>query len=103
MKRLIRKSGRPGASPGLGLPLRGPNPRPRSMQINLERKNACRLYAALGQLLWLHSAVNAAKDDEQRLEALDVALSNLDAEMSIRTLSMIQDEVYCSLTEPAAR
>ena len=70
------------------------------MDIKLERQLACRLYSALGQLLWLHSAVKAASDDDQRLEALDVAISNLETEVGVRRLSLIQDEVYCALTEP---
>lgn len=51
-------------------------------------------------MLWLHSAIQAAATDEERLEALDVALSNLETEVGLRRLNMIQDEVYCSLTEP---
>ena len=76
------------------------------MKIHFERPNACRLYTALGQLLWLHSAVNAAADtehvsaNEQKLEALAVCMSNLESEVGLRRLNQMQDEVYCALTEP---
>ena len=73
------------------------------MKIHFERPNACRLYTALGQMLWLHSAVGAAADDEQKLEALDVFMSNLESEVGLRRLNMMQDEVYCTLTEPHRR
>jgi len=76
------------------------------MKIHFERPIACRLYSALGQLLWLHSAVGAAADtehvsaDEQKLEALAVCMSNLESEVGLRRLNQMQDEVYCALTEP---
>lgn len=70
------------------------------MQIHFERKNACRLYTALGQLLWLHSSIQAAANEEQKLEALDVLISNLETEIGVRRLTLLQDEVYCALTEP---
>jgi len=70
------------------------------MNIHLERQNACRLYSALGQMLWLHSATGKTASDEQRLEALSVAMQNLESEVGIRRLSMIQDEVYCTLCAP---
>lgn len=71
------------------------------MNIHLERPNACRLYSALGQMLWLHSATGDAASDEQKLQALAVAMQNLESEVGIRRLSMIQDEVYCTLTAPS--
>ena len=67
------------------------------MSIQLERPNACRLYSALGQLLWLHSATGDAASDDQKLLALRTALSNLEQEVGIRRLSFIQDEIYRSL------
>ena len=76
------------------------------MKIHFERPNACRLWQALGQVLWLHSAVSAAADtgeasaDEQKLEALAVFMSNLESEVGLRRLNMLQDEVYCALAEP---
>ena len=70
------------------------------MKIHFERPIACRLYSALGQLLWLHSAVKAADDDEQKLEALAVAMSNLESEVGLRRLNLMQDEVSCALPEP---
>ena len=76
------------------------------MKIHFERPNACRLYTALGQLLWLHSVVDAAADteestaDEQKLEALAVVMDGLKSEVGLRRLNLMQDEVYCALTEP---
>ena len=76
------------------------------MKIHFERPIACRLYSALGQLLWLHSAVGAAADteeataDEQKLEALAVCMSNLESEIGLHRLNLMQDEVYCALIEP---
>ena len=76
------------------------------MKIHFERPIACRLYSALGLLIWLHSAVEAAADteeataDEQKLEALAVCMSNLESEVGLIRLNLMQDEVYCALTEP---
>ena len=73
------------------------------MKIHFERPIACRLYTALGTLLWLHSAVEAATDDEEstadekKLEALAGVMSTLESEIGLRRLNIMQDEVYCSL------
>lgn len=67
--------------------------------IDFERPNACRLYSALGQMLWLHSATNAAQSDEDKLLALEVFRSNLESEVGVKRLNALQDDVYHALIE----
>lgn len=70
------------------------------MQIHFERPHACRLYTALGQMLWLDSATGNAATDEEKLEALAIFKENLEKEIGIDRINQMQDEVYCSLNNP---
>jgi hypothetical protein len=69
----------------------------KTTKFELERPNACRLYSVLGQILWLHAATGSTTTDEQKLDALRTAMSNLEQEVGVRRLSFIQDEIYYSL------
>lgn len=70
------------------------------MQIYFTRPNACRLYQALGQILWLDSATGDAATEEQKLEALAQFKANLQQEIGIDRINIMQDEVYCTLVNP---
>ncbi len=67
------------------------------MKIHFERPNACRLYQALGQDLWLHGIASSALTDAEKLEALKQWTENMKEEIGIRRISQMQNEVYCSL------
>jgi hypothetical protein len=67
------------------------------MNIHMERPNACRLYSALGQALWLQSIASSDLPDSKKLEALQVWASNTQSEIGLARLSQMQDEVYCAL------
>ena len=68
------------------------------MKIHLERPNACRLYQALGNDLWLQQFASANSTDAEKLEALQVWADNIQKEIGLARLCQMQDEVYCSLT-----
>ena len=68
------------------------------MQIHMERPNACRLYSALGQALWLQNIASSEHStDAEKLEALQVWADNTQSEIGLARLSQMQDEIYCAL------
>ena len=67
------------------------------MKIHMERPNACRLYSALGQALWLQSIASSDLPDSEKLGALQVWAGNTQSEIGLARLSQMQDEIYCAL------
>ena len=67
------------------------------MKIHIERPNACRLYSALGQALWLQSIASSDLPDSEKLGALQVWAGNTQSEIGLARLSQMQDEIYCAL------
>lgn len=68
------------------------------MQIHMERPNACRLYTALGQALWLQAVASSEHStDAEKLKALREWADNTESEIGLTRLSQMQDEIYCAL------
>ena len=67
------------------------------MNIQFDRAHACRLYGALGQILWLHSATNGSQSTKDKLLALENFTRNIESEIGIKRINQMQDDIYHEL------